>query len=107
MLLDEVVAEAHSSSDPAKDLRLEPPIQKVVQAWRKVASASEAAVSDFLQQHKPSTIAQRQVQRQDRPKDQPSDQPPDRHKDQPPDQPKDQPSNHPRDQEGQRSDQRA
>jgi hypothetical protein len=75
VLLDEVVAEADSSSDPAKDLLLDPPFQKVVRAWREVASPSEAAVSDFLQQHEPPTIAQRQVQPQAQPQAQPKGQP--------------------------------
>ena len=50
MLLDEVVAEAYSAAHPAKYLPLDSPFQKVVRAWREVASSSEAAVSDFLQQ---------------------------------------------------------
>jgi hypothetical protein len=74
VLLDEVVTKAYSSSDPAKDLRVDSPIQKVVQAAGEVTIPSEAAVSDFLQQHKPPTIAQRQDQRQAQPKDQPEDQ---------------------------------
>jgi hypothetical protein len=53
VLLDEVVAEAYSASDPAKDLPLEPPFQEVARAWREVAGPSETAVSDFLQQHEP------------------------------------------------------
>jgi hypothetical protein len=56
VLLDEVVTEAYSSPDPAKDLFLNPPIQKVFRVWREIASPSEAAVSDFLQQHEPPTI---------------------------------------------------
>ena len=59
MLLDKVMAKAYSSTDPAKDLFLDTPFQKVVRAWREVPSPSEATVSDFLQQHEPPTIAQR------------------------------------------------
>jgi hypothetical protein len=55
MFLDETVAEADSTPDPAKDLLLDTPFQKVIRAWRKGASPSEAAVSDFLQHHEPST----------------------------------------------------
>ena len=61
MLLDEVVTEAYSSSDPAEDLCLDSPFQKVVRAWREVPSPSEAAVSGCLQQHEPPTIAQRKT----------------------------------------------
>jgi hypothetical protein len=57
VLLDEVVTEAYSSSDPAEDLCLYSPFQKVVWGRREVASPSEAAVSDLLQQHEPPTIA--------------------------------------------------
>ena len=71
MLLDEAVAKADSAPHPAKDLRLDSPFQKVVRAWREVARPSEAAVSDFLEQHEPPTIAQRQ----DQPRDQPNHQP--------------------------------
>ena len=62
MLLDEVVAEADSAPDPAKDLYPDSPFQKVIRAWREVAGPSEAAVSDLLQQHEPPTIAQPQAQ---------------------------------------------
>ncbi len=68
MLLDGVVAKAHSAPDPAEDLRLDSPFQEVVRAWRELASPSEAAVGDFLQQHEPPTIAQRQAQGRDRPR---------------------------------------
>ena len=63
MLLDEVVAKADSAPHSAKDLLLDSPFQKVVGAWRELASPSEAAVSDFLQQHEPPPIVQRQDQR--------------------------------------------
>ena len=56
------MAKAYSAPQPAKDLHLDHPFQKVVRAWREVASPSEAAVGDFLQQHEPPTIAQRQDQ---------------------------------------------
>jgi hypothetical protein len=58
VLLDEVVAEADSASDPAEDLSLDSPFEKVVRVWREVASPSEAAMSGFLQQYKPPTVAQ-------------------------------------------------
>jgi hypothetical protein len=48
VLLDEVVAKADSASNPVEDLLLNSPFQKVVRAWREVASPSETAVSDFL-----------------------------------------------------------
>ena len=58
VLLDEVVAEAYPAPDTARDLLLDTPFEKVVRAWREVASPSEAAVSDFLQHYEPPTIAQ-------------------------------------------------
>ncbi len=75
MLLDEVVTEAYSSSDPAEDLCLDSPFQKVVRAWREVPSPSEAAVSGCLQQHEPPTIAQCQDQPEDEPEERPQDEP--------------------------------
>jgi hypothetical protein len=63
VLLDEAVAKADPASDPAKDLSLNSPFQKVIWAWGKVSSPSEVAVSGFLQQYKPPTI--------DQPKEQP------------------------------------
>src|SRR5215213_188266 len=74
MLLDEVVTKAHSAPHPAKNLLLDSPFQKVVRACREVPSPSKATVSDFLQQHEPPTIAQRQVQPRAQPKDQSPDQ---------------------------------
>jgi hypothetical protein len=53
VLLDEVVAKAGSAPDAAKDVPLDPPLQKVVRAWREVASFMEPAVRDSLQQHEP------------------------------------------------------
>jgi len=53
VLLDEVVTEAYSAPHPAKDLLVDSPIQKVVQAAGEVTIPSEAAVSEFLQQHEP------------------------------------------------------
>jgi hypothetical protein len=53
VLLDEIMAEAYSAPYAAKDLLLNAPFQKVVRAWREVASPSEVALSDFLQQHEP------------------------------------------------------
>jgi hypothetical protein len=73
VLLDEVVAEAYSAPHSAKDLHVDSPFQKGVQAAGEVTIPSEAAMGYFLQQHKPPPIAQRQVQPQDQPKDQPSD----------------------------------
>ena len=48
MLLDEAVAKAYSAFDPAKDLSLNSPFQKVGWARRKVASLGEAALSNTL-----------------------------------------------------------
>jgi len=87
VLLDKVVAKADSAPDPAKDLSLDPPFQKIGGARREVASLSKAAVCDFLQQDEPPTIAQSQDQPQDQPLYQPKDQP----KDQPQAQPQAQP----------------
>ena len=57
VLLDKVMTKANSAPDPAKDLLLDAPFQKVVRIWREVASPSEAAMSDFLQQQEGPTIA--------------------------------------------------
>jgi len=57
VLLDEVVAEADSASYLAKDLLLDTPFQEVGGAGREVTSLGEAAMSDFLQQHEPTTVA--------------------------------------------------
>src|SRR5215218_5256512 len=75
MLLDEIVAEAYSAPYPAKDLRPDSPFQKVMRAWREVASPSEVAVSDLLQQHEPATIVQPPDQPHDQPQAQPRAQP--------------------------------
>jgi hypothetical protein len=91
VLLDEVVAKAYSAPHPAKKLSLDTPFQEVVRARREVPSPSEGALSDFLQHHKPPTVAQRQAQPQNRP----------------PGHPEGQPRNEPPDQPGQRSDERA
>jgi hypothetical protein len=45
VLLDEAVAKAYSAPDPAKDLTLYPPFQKVSRAWREVASLSETVIA--------------------------------------------------------------
>lgn len=74
MLLDEIMAETYPAPDPAKDLPVEPPFQKVVRVWREVPSPSEAAVSNFLQHHEPSPLVQPQEQSKDQPQDQPNEQ---------------------------------
>ena len=56
MLLDEAVAKADSAPYPAKDLSLDSPFQKVGRVRREVASLTEAAVSNFLQQYEPPPL---------------------------------------------------
>jgi hypothetical protein len=58
VLLDEVMAKAHAAADPAKDLPVDSPFQKVVRTWGEAPSPSEATVSDALQPHEPPTIVQ-------------------------------------------------
>jgi hypothetical protein len=81
VLLDEVVTIAHSAPDPPKELPLNAPFEKVVRVWRELASPSETAMSDLLQQHEPPAIVQCQDQPHDKPPDQPQRQRPGQHAD--------------------------
>lgn len=75
MLLDEVVANAYSSSNAVKVLLLDPPLKEVARARRDFASPSEAAMGDSLQHHEPPAIVQSQEQSSGQPIEQPNERP--------------------------------